>query len=67
MTATLINELREAGLLLGSEPFLSDKGREWLRQLDDVETETLVADVETHALAEDWAADFVLSTSAISR
>lgn len=58
MTATLINELREAGLLLGSEPFLSDKGREWLRQLEDVETETL---------AEDWAADFVLSTHAISR
>ncbi|MGI8775621.1 MAG: hypothetical protein ACR2KQ_11575 [Actinomycetota bacterium] len=67
MTATLINELREAGLLLGSEPFLSDKGREWLRQLDDVETQTLVKDVETHNLAEDWAADFVLSTSAISR
>lgn len=58
MTATLINELREAGLLLGSEPFLSDKGREWLRQLEDVETEML---------AEDWAADFVLSTHAISR
>ena len=59
VTAILINELREAGLLQGMEPaHLTEKGREWLRQLEDVET----ADV-----AEDQSADFVLSISAISR
>jgi hypothetical protein len=59
VSAILINELREAGLLQGMGQFhLTDKGREWLRQLEDVET----ADV-----AEDQSADFVLSISAISR
>jgi hypothetical protein len=59
ISAMLINELREAGLLQGMEPFhLTDKGREWLRQLEDVETQDV---------AEDQSADFVLSINAISR
>ena len=59
ISAILINELREEGLLLGMEPFhLTDKGREWLRQLEDVETADVV---------EDQSADFILSISAISR
>ena len=59
VTAILINELREAGLLQGMEPFhLTEKGRDWLRQLEDV---------ETRDVAEDQSADFVLSINAISR
>lgn len=59
VTAIIINELREAGLLQGMEQFqLTEKGREWLRQLEDV---------ETREVAEDWSADFVLSINAISR
>jgi hypothetical protein len=37
---------------------LTDKGRDWLRQLEDVETQDV---------AEDQSADFVLSINAISR
>jgi hypothetical protein len=55
----LINELVEAGLLQGMEPaHLTPKGREWLRQLEDV---------ETRDVAEDQSADFILSINAISR
>ena len=59
ITAILINELREAGLLQGMEPsHLTEKGREWLRQLEDV---------ETRDVAEAQSADFILSINAISR
>lgn len=58
MTALLINELREAGLLNLGDTHLTDKGRDWLRQLEDL---------ETRDVAEEWAADFVNSVNAISR
>lgn len=58
ITALLINELREAGLLTIGEEHLTDKGRDWLHQLEDV---------QTRDIAEEWAADFVSSISAISR
>lgn len=56
--ALLINELREAGLLAGIEPSLTDKGREWMNQLEELDDRTA---------AEEWAADLVLSINAISR
>lgn len=56
--ALIINELREAGLLVGIEPHLTDKGREWMRQLEEVD----------HTIAAtEWAADLVESVNAISR
>lgn len=58
ITAILLNELRDAGLLTIGEEHLTDKGRDWLRQLEDL---------ETRAIAQEWAADFVSSISAISR
>jgi hypothetical protein len=58
VTAILINELREMGLLNGIEPHLTDKGREWMHQLEDL---------DDHEASEDWAADLVLSVNAISR
>ncbi|HEU4481353.1 MAG TPA: hypothetical protein VFS18_05660 [Actinomycetota bacterium] len=58
VSAILIEELRSAGLLMGIEPHLTSKGREWLRQLEETETKDV---------AEDWATDFILSTNAISR
>lgn len=58
ISAELIEELKAAGLLMGLEPQVTPKGREWLRQLEDVETKQV---------ADDWAADFVESTNAISR
>ena len=54
-----LSELVEAGLLQGMEPaHLTPKGREWLRQLEEV---------ETREVAEDQSADFVLSINALSR
>lgn len=58
ITAILLNELRDAGLLTFGEEHLTDKGRDWLRQLEDL---------ETRDIAEEWAADFVNSINAISR
>ena len=58
VSAVLLDELRDAGLLVGADPHLTDKGRDWLRQLEDL---------GTGEVAEEWAADFVLSVNAISR
>lgn len=58
VTAILINELREMGLLNGIEPHLTPKGRDWMRQLEEL---------DDHEVSEDWAADLVLSVNAISR
>lgn len=56
--ALIINELREAGLLAGIEPHLTEKGREWMRQLEDLDHKDA---------ATEWAADLVESVNAISR
>lgn len=58
ISALIINELREAGLLAGIEPHVTDKGREWLRQLEELDHEQAAAE---------WAADLVESVNAISR
>lgn len=59
----MINELREAGLLTGSEPHLTDKGRDWLRLLEDTATE----EVLIQNAASEWSEDLILSINAISR
>lgn len=58
ISALLINELREAGLLVGLEPHLTDKGRDWMQQLEQLSSEDR---------AQEWAADLVQSINAISR
>ena len=59
--AEILDELRQAGLLETSEaPALSPRGRLWLRQLEDIETQ------EVHDAGED-AADLILSTSGLIR
>jgi hypothetical protein len=58
ISAVLISDLREAGLLAERESWLTEKGRDWLRELEAC---------ETNEVAEDWAADLVLSVNAISR
>lgn len=58
VSSLLINELCEAGLLNLGNQQLTEKGRDWLRLLEDLETKEI---------AEEWAADFVNSFNAISR
>ena len=54
-------ELRQIGLLDGSpEPHLTAKGRDWLKALEDIETE----EVSEYG---EMAADLVQSTSALFR
>ena len=54
-------ELRQAGLLDGSpEPHLTAKGRDWLKALEDIETE----EVSEYG---ELAADLVLSTNGLYR
>jgi hypothetical protein len=60
VTVTL-EEMREAGLLTeSSEPHLSDRGRDLLRALEDLETQDVVDTNEA-------AADLVLSTNGLFR
>jgi len=54
-------ELRQVGLLDGSaEPHLTSKGRDWLKALEDVETQEVLEYGEQ-------AADLVLSTNGLFR
>jgi hypothetical protein len=56
-----VAELRNAALVSqGSAPVLTHKGREWLRVLEDLQSEEIVADSET-------AADLILSTNGLVR
>ncbi len=56
-----IDELREVGLLDGTaQPHLTAKGRDWLKALEDVETQ------EVTDLGES-AADLILSTNGLFR
>ena len=58
---TTLTELSNKGLIDNlSEPHLTDKGREWLRTLADLETDEIVDNGEA-------AADLVLSTNGIFR
>ena len=59
MTLSTLNELRAAGLIVG-EVELSDKGRSWLRALDELSTSFA-------GLDEGAADDLILSTFAIIR
>jgi hypothetical protein len=59
--AVTLEEMREAGLLTESlEPQLSDRGRDLLRALEDLETQDVVDTNEA-------AADLVLSTNGLFR
>lgn len=59
VTGVMINEMLELGLLEGLEsPHLTHKGQEWMRQLEDLDSE---------AVTHDWAADLVLSVNGLSR
>lgn len=61
MVTTSLDELRTAGLLDGSDaPHLTDKGRDWLRVLEDLREQN--DDFVSYA-----AADFVLSTNGLFR
>lgn len=54
-----MKELVEAGLLTSSDhPHLSDKGREWMRTLEDLDHQSDLSEA---------AADLVLSTSGLYR
>ncbi len=58
MNSILMGDLRDADLVLDVESQLSDMGRAWLAQLEHMEAKEA---------AQELAADFVLSTNAISR
>jgi hypothetical protein len=61
MTTVAFTELLEAGLLDSApEHHLTPKGREWLRALENLQTEEVAAAGETDE-------DFVLSTSGLFR
>lgn len=58
---TTLDELMNKGLVDSlAEPHLTDKGRDWLRALADVETNEVVDSGEA-------AADLMLSTSGLIR
>lgn len=58
---SIVDELRAAGLLDSSmDPHLTAKGRDWLRALEDVDTQEVSERGEA-------SADFVLSTSGLFR
>ena len=55
----LMDELVQAGLVTSADdPHLSDKGREWLHRLEDVDHQEL---------DQDAAADLIFSTSGLYR
>ncbi|MGH2746304.1 MAG: hypothetical protein ACRDKB_00045 [Actinomycetota bacterium] len=59
MTTAIFSELIDAGLLDGPDlPHLIEKGRDWLRILEDAETQEV---------ADQSAADLVLSTNGLFR
>lgn len=56
-----LDELRTAGLLETSgDPHLTDKGRDWLRLLDDLEAQEIVEGIAS-------SVDVVASSNAIYR
>lgn len=57
-TEIMINELQAAGLCAGEGHELTDKGREWLRQLEEL---------ANRQRGEEWAIDLVNSINAINR
>ena len=59
MSSATLNELRDAGLVVG-ELELSDKGRSWLRALDQISSELV-------GLDDGAADDLILSTFAVIR
>lgn len=55
----VMNELVEAGLITSNDdPHLSDKGREWMHELENI---------DHHELELDGAADLILSTNGLFR
>ncbi|MGH2729588.1 MAG: hypothetical protein ACRDJI_03155 [Actinomycetota bacterium] len=61
MTTYIVDELQHAGLATQAQsPMLTPKGRQWLRAMEDLETEEIAAGGEA-------AADLILSTNALIR
>lgn len=58
MKISTMEQLQQAGLCDGGDLHLTEKGREWLRQLEEL---------ANRQIAEDWAADLVQSINAINR
>lgn len=59
--STNITDLQAVGLLdRTEEPHLTDKGREWLRMLEDLTTQDVTDQAEV-------AADLILSTNGLFR
>ncbi len=56
-----IAEMRSAGLLeMAGDPQMTDKGREWLRLIDDLEAQEVVEGISS-------SADVVVASNAIYR
>lgn len=56
-----IEELRSAGMLeMAGDPQMTDKGRDWLRLLDDLEAQEVVEGISS-------SADVVAASNAIYR
>jgi hypothetical protein len=56
-----IEELRRAGLLeVAGDPHLTEKGRDWLRALDDLEAQEVVEGMTS-------SVDMVISTNGLYR
>jgi hypothetical protein len=56
-----MDELRRAGLLeMAGDPHLTDKGRDWLRLLDDLEAQEVVEGMTS-------SVDLIVSTNGIYR
>jgi hypothetical protein len=56
-----IDEMRAAGLLeTAGDPHLTDKGRDWIRHLDDLEAQEIVEGISS-------SADVVIASNAIYR
>jgi hypothetical protein len=58
VSGILIDELRAAGLCSGDQPQLTDKGREWLQQLETVANRQQV---------DQWTMDLMESINATNR
>ena len=54
----IMNELRRAGLCSEESTHLTDKGREWLRQLEEL---------ANRQVADDWTIDLIQSINTTNR
>jgi hypothetical protein len=60
-TATMLDELRGAGLLFEADPQMTDKGRDWLRR------QGIDPDLTAEEAEGEWAGDLVVCVNAMDR